>query len=136
MACFAANAASAMILIRTAIASVGTMNKPKTNREALDLVFTTLKTQTALADGLGVVKQLVSRWNEIPPKYLERTAELTQLPLDWVLPELDATVSALFGRPCALLLPELIRLITNDRKASWPVQRKPKKKQTKKTKKR
>ncbi len=102
------------------------MNKPKTNREALALVYTTLKTQTALAEGLGVVKQLVSRWDAIPPKYLERTADLTQLPLDWVLPELDASVSALLGKPCALLLPELIRLITNDRKTSWPA-RKPKK---------
>ena len=108
------------------------MNKPKTNREALDLVVARLKTQTALAEGLGVVKQLVSRWHEIPPKYLERTSELTQLPVDWILPELDAAVSALLGRLSGLLLPELIRLIQPDPKASpWP-SRKPKPKQRKK----
>ena len=113
------------------------MNKPKTNHEALDLVYATLGTQTALAEGLGVVKQLVSRWTEIPPKYLERTAELTGLQLDWVLPELDAAVSSLLGRPSALLLPELIRLITNDRKPPWPSrkQKKPQKRKNPRKKK-
>ena len=111
------------------------MDKPETNREALGLVVKTLKTKTALAEGLGVVKQLVSRWTEIPPKYLEKTGELTQLPVDWILPELDAAVSDLLGRPSALLLPELIRLITPDQKASQWQSRKPKSQPKKRKKK-
>jgi len=100
------------------------MDKPKTNREAYALVIETLGNQSALARGLGVVRQLVSRWDQIPPKYLERTAALTKLPIDWVLPELEASVSALLGRPSALLLPELIRLLINDPKASsWPARK-------------
>jgi len=100
------------------------MDKPKTNREAYALVISTLGNQSALARGLGVVRQLVSRWDQIPPKYLERTAALTKLPIDWVLPELEASVSALLGRPSALLLPELIRLLINDPKApSWPARK-------------
>jgi hypothetical protein len=103
------------------------MEKPRTNREALELVITTLKTQTALAEGLGVVKQLVSRWDEIPPKYLQQTSDLTNLPVEFVLPELEAAVTALLGKPSSLLLPELIRLLIPDQKASsWPNRKKTK----------
>lgn len=86
------------------------MKKPKTNSEALDLVIEVVGTKTALAKGLGVVKQLVSRWKTIPIKYAEPTAKLVHLPIDWIVPELDAKLSALLKRPSAEILPSLIRL--------------------------
>lgn len=102
------------------------MQKPETNADAYRLVIEILGNQSALARGLGVTRQLVSLWESIPPKYLAATATLTKLPIDWVLPELEAAVSALLGRPSALLLPEVIRLLHPDQRAStWP-DRKPK----------
>jgi hypothetical protein len=87
------------------------VNKPKTNAEAFRLVIEIVGTKTELARRLGVVKQLVSRWDEIPPPYLEKVSEVTDLPLDWILPELEAEVTKQLGRPSSLLLPALIRLI-------------------------
>ena len=112
------------------------IQKPSTNEEALELVLSITGTKTALATKLGVAKQLVSRWDEIPPRYLEQTAEITQLPVDWVLPQLESDVSALLGRPSALILPDLIRLFISDTKGHpWPApKRTPKKsKKTKRT---
>jgi len=105
------------------------MDKPKTNREALRLVVEICGNQSKLAERLGVVRQLVSRWDEIPPKYLHAVAGITQLPISWILPELESSVSALIGRPSELLLPELIRLLHPDTKGSpWPApKRTPKK---------
>lgn len=90
------------------------MDKPKTNVAAYRLVIETLGSQSELARGLGVARQLVSRWHEIPPKYLEPTVRLTKLPPDWILPELDNAVSKLLNRPASPILIELIRLF-NDR---------------------
>ena len=87
------------------------MNKPKTNADAFKLVIEIVGTKTELARRLGVVKQLVSRWDQIPPPYLADVSEVTDLPLDWVLPELESEVTRLLGRPSSMILPALIRLI-------------------------
>lgn len=94
------------------------MNKPNTNEEALSLVLEIIGSKTALAKRLGVTKQLVSRWEEVPPPYLEKVSSISRLPLDWVLPELNSDVSRLLGRPAAPILPDLIRLIYPLQKAS------------------
>jgi hypothetical protein len=101
------------------------MEKPLNNRDALRIVLDTVGTKTALADKLGVAKQLVSRWPEIPPKYLAQTCRVTGLSPDWVLPELEASIATLLDRPAGMILPELIRLILNpEQKASpWSVRK-------------
>ena len=61
--------------------------KTRTNADGFRLVIDKLGTKTALADGLGVVKQLVSRWEEIPPRHLEAVCKLTRLHVEQVVPE-------------------------------------------------
>jgi len=62
--------------------------KTRTNADGFRLVINKLGTKTALAEGLGVVKQLVSRWEEIPVKHLRMTCKLTGLDPSDILPEL------------------------------------------------
>ena len=108
------------------------MEKPTTNTGAYKLILETIGTQNALAKRLCVSRQLVFRWDQIPPRYLADVSAITGLPIDWVLPELETAVSALLGRPSALFLPELIRLIQGEtswqdrRKASKPARKKKK----------
>jgi hypothetical protein len=111
--------------LRMDVVRIIPMEKPLNNRDALRIVLDTVGTKTALADKLGVAKQLVSRWPEIPPKYLAQTCQVTGLSPDWVLPELEASIATLLDRPAGMILPELIRLILNpEQKASpWAVRK-------------
>jgi len=107
------------------------MIKPKTNQEAYALVLETLKPgrggQSALADQLGVVRQLVSRWDEIPLKYVLKVSEITELPLDWVVPELYSELDKIGGiNASPRTLSDLIRLFTEKDSSQWPKTRKPK----------
>ena len=86
------------------------MDKPKTNREALDLVFTITKTQTELAKRLGLAKQYIARWSEIPLHFAIQIAEITKLPVDWMVPEQYDEVMAILGHPFDLA--SLIRVLS------------------------
>lgn len=103
------------------------MNKPKTNAEAMALVLEIVGNPARLAEGLGLTRQLTSRWKEIPPDYAARVAEITKLPLDWILPELDASVSKLLGKPASPILAALIRIFYPYLKGSIWADRKTKK---------
>lgn len=86
------------------------MDRPKTNRQALDLVFSITKTQTALAKQLGLAKQYVARWNEVPLHFAMQVAEITKLPVEWVVPEQYDEVMAILGYPFDL--GSLIRVLS------------------------
>ena len=60
---------------------------PKTNAEAFQHILT-LTTKAKLAEHLGVTRQLTSRWEEIPSKYADEVAEMLDLPIGHVVPEL------------------------------------------------
>lgn len=61
------------------------------------MVLETVGNQSELARRLGVVKQLVSRWEEIPPQFAIQVADLVDLQVGWILPELEARVIAVLG---------------------------------------
>ncbi len=84
---------------------------PKTNKQGYRLVLQYLN-KTDLAKALGVSKQLLSRWDSIPPRYAAEVADLLHLPISYIIPELESSVSLLLNRPSEKLLPELIRLLS------------------------
>ncbi len=84
---------------------------PKTNKEGFKLVLTLIN-RSDLARELDVSKQLLSRWNQVPLRYAEQVAQITKLPLGYVVPELESSVSLLLNRPSEKLLPELIKLLS------------------------
>ncbi len=85
--------------------------KPKTSKEGYRLVLQHIN-RTDLAKALGVSKQLLTRWDSIPPRYAAEVADLVQLPISYIIPELESSVSLLLNRPSEKLLPELIRLLS------------------------
>ncbi len=84
---------------------------PRTNKEGYRLVLQYVN-KTDLAKALGVSKQLLSRWDSIPPRYAAEVADLLHLPISYIIPELESSVSLLLNRPSEKLLPELIRLLS------------------------
>lgn len=60
--------------------------KPKTNAEGLALVLTKIS-RPALARHLGLSRQLLHRWTEVPLKYVGGTAAATGLPKSHILPQ-------------------------------------------------
>jgi|SRR5690242_9863796 len=75
------------------------MDKPKTNREALDLVFSITKTQTELARRLGLAKQYVARWEEVPLHFAIQVSEITQIPVEMIVPEQYNQIWEILGHP-------------------------------------
>ncbi len=84
---------------------------PRTNKEGYRLVLQYVN-KTDLAKALGVSKQLLSRWDSIPPRYAAEVADLLHLPISYIIPELESSVSLLLNRPSEKLLPELIKLLS------------------------
>ena len=84
---------------------------PKTAKEGFALVLLQIN-RTDLARALGVSKQLVSRWDSIPPRYAAQVSDLTHLPIAYIVPELEQAVTLLLNRPSEKLLPQLIRLLS------------------------
>ena len=74
------------------------MDKPETNRQAYDRVLFALPTQTALANHLGVARQYVSRWKEVPLQFAVETARLMRWPTDEILPETSTKVYDLLDK--------------------------------------
>lgn len=95
------------------------MQNPKTNREGLNLVISVTETQSALAKRLGLVRQYVSRWEEIPLQFALQTAELTGLPVEKILPEIYEQLEAIIGPTDKMA--DLIRLLCKQ-----PYRKKPK----------
>lgn len=94
------------------------MEKPKTDREAFDLVLKKVGTKIELARRLGVVRQLVGKWHAIPLQYVEEVSELIGLPIGHVAPEVEAKVTAALGRRLSSeALANLIRIFIEPAKA-------------------
>lgn len=87
------------------------LKRPKNDREAYEQILQHVS-RAEIAEHLGLSRQLVSRWKTVPRNHALAVCEFTQLPLSYVLPELDHAVSALLNRPAEPLLPELIRLLS------------------------
>ncbi len=85
--------------------------KPKTSQEGYRLVLQHIN-RTDLAKELGVSKQLLTRWDRIPPRYAAEVADLVHLPIGYIIPELESSVSLLLNRPSEKLLPQLIKLLS------------------------
>ncbi len=85
--------------------------QPKNNTDGYALVLT-CNSKTDIAKHLGVSKQLITRWESVPPRYVMQVSDLTKLPISYILPELERAVSALLNRPSEKLLPELIKLLS------------------------
>lgn len=99
------------------------MNKPITNRAAYSDILDIVGTKTELANQLGLAKQLISRWQEVPPQFAEQVADLVSLPIDHIIPETEAKVSEIVGRPSSDLLPALIRVFIRPAKSGAWVKR-------------
>ncbi len=65
------------------------MAKPKTNAEGLALVFSKIS-RAKLASELGVVRQLLYRWDEVPFKYVLDVERITGVPRHEIVPETAA----------------------------------------------
>ncbi len=85
------------------------MDKPKTNRQALELVISITETQTELARRLGLAKQYVHRWQEVPFHFALQTAEVAGIPVEYVVPELQNQLVEIIGPTDKLA--DLIRLM-------------------------
>lgn len=99
------------------------MEKPNTNRAALKMIVDIVESQSELSRRLGIARQLVSRWDEVPPQFAEQVADLVSLPIDHIIPETEAKVSEIVGRHCSDLLPALIRVFIRPAKSGAWVKR-------------
>jgi hypothetical protein len=85
---------------------------PKTDSDGYEMVLQ-IVSKSDLARYLKVSKQLISRWKSVPVHYAVAVADLTKLPLSYVMPDLDREVGSLLNRPPEKLLPDLIRILTH-----------------------
>ena len=83
---------------------------PQTNIEAFQHILK-LTTKAKLAEHLGVTRQLTSRWEEVPPKYADQVAEMLNLPISHVVPELVHRIHVTCGKHVPdKIIGEMIRI--------------------------